>query len=256
MKDETNEKLGQEKENHNPDNKHEPSFKEIREMISSCYLNLALCFLKTNQYQHAYNTAHRAMVGDEEPPNPVHDVLTDAQKAKSLFRKCQAGEHLDTVTKESIVGDLKKALQFDPKNSDISKTITRVEKEIKLIEKKQAKKLGGFLKNKRLGDDKTDASTNASSPEKGLDAALKAEEAKQIQPGLYEAGKETFNKENNDENAVEFFDNVCDELTDLMVNDPEKFKQVKEKMRLQCEKEGVLPEQVLGAADKIIGGEN
>jgi len=45
---------------------------------------------------------------------------------------------------------------------------------------------------------------------------------------------------------------LCDDLADLMVNDPEKFAAVKEKIRLQCEEKGVLPEQVLaGGMDQV-----
>jgi len=188
--------------------RHIPTYKEIREMISSCYLNLSLCFLKTNQWQHAYNSSHRALVGDEDPPNKLHDVLTDAQKAKSLYRKCQAGENLDTVTNDSIAVDLKKAAKFAPNDSDIKKMLVRIEKEIKNAQKKADKKLGGFLKNKRLNDDNGDTTTNASSPDKektGLEKTLDACD-KKIAPGVFEAGEKMtgMDGEGNDEQAVEF----------------------------------------------------
>ena len=39
----------------------------VRTLIHTAFLNLSLCFLKTNEYQHARNCATRAMEGDKEP---------------------------------------------------------------------------------------------------------------------------------------------------------------------------------------------
>jgi hypothetical protein len=41
----------------------------------------------------------------------------------------------------------------------------------------------------------------------------------------------------------QFFDNVTSELMGLMQDDPEKFKELKEKLRLKCEENNAMPEE-------------
>merc|ERR1719181_2150994 len=65
------------------------STKDVRLLVATAYLNLSACFLKTEQWTHAKNTATRAMQGDKDPPDPKHDVLPPEKKAKALFRRAQ-----------------------------------------------------------------------------------------------------------------------------------------------------------------------
>merc|ERR1719335_1984464 len=59
----------------------------VHQLRAAAYLNLSLCFLKTQQWTHASNTATRAMQGDKEPPDPKHDVLSaeKVQQGEGIF---------------------------------------------------------------------------------------------------------------------------------------------------------------------------
>ena len=107
------------------------------------------------------------MVGDEDPPNPEHDVLTDPQKAKALFRKSQAAVKVLEMDKkdrsvkpaggwEAIERDLKSAAELQSAGKGEGEgegggdpEILRLRKLVRekiLAEKEEAKKkLKGFL---------------------------------------------------------------------------------------------------------------
>merc|ERR1719454_1596703 len=88
---------------------------KVRELRAAAYLNLSLCFLKTEQWTHAINTATRALQGDKEPPDPKEDVLSPEKKAKALFRRAQAqNEGFGNFDKAKE--DLEKALEYAPED--------------------------------------------------------------------------------------------------------------------------------------------
>merc|ERR1711933_301216 len=108
--------------------------KDVRALIQTSYLNLAMCFLKLGEEPkyidgpnpkeptpedipkfdesyliHALNSSTRALIGDLEPPDPAHSkVLTNDQKVKALFRKASAGTKLLEIEMGRELGEIEK----------------------------------------------------------------------------------------------------------------------------------------------------
>jgi len=134
----------------------------VRLLRGTAYLNLSLCFLKTEQWTHANNTATRALQGDKDPPEVADDVLPAEKKAKALFRRAQAqSKGFDDFQKAA--DDLKKALGFAPNDAGIKQELRLVEQKLNKASKAADKKLSGFLngtsKEKGLFDEKLQPST-------------------------------------------------------------------------------------------------
>merc|ERR1719387_2994671 len=98
----------------------------VRSLRAAAYLNLSLCFLKTEQFQHASNTATRALQGDKEPPVPAENVLPADKKAKALFRRATAQcEGFGNFDKTLV--DLRKAKELAPDDKAIEQMLRKCE---------------------------------------------------------------------------------------------------------------------------------
>ena len=116
----------------------------VRHLRAAAYLNLSLCFLKSKQWQHAVNTATRALQGDKDPPDPKENILPPEKKAKALYRRAMAlKDGFDKL--EEAVKDLKKALEYVPEDKNVQLELQRVNQALAKEKKKADKKLAGFL---------------------------------------------------------------------------------------------------------------
>eukprot|EP00397_Hematodinium_sp_SG-2012_P056308 GEMP01069358.1.p1 GENE.GEMP01069358.1~~GEMP01069358.1.p1 ORF type:complete len:234 (+),score=65.26 GEMP01069358.1:196-897(+) len=176
----------------------------VRILVATAYLNLAQCFLKTEKYEHCINCATRALQGDEDPPNPEHDVLEPNQKAKAHYRRAMARpSHLV----EEKLKDCELGLAEHAGNTEMRQLRQQLKDELK----KAARKSGmakGFLARGEIVADVVNA------------------------PDTQDA---------EEQRATETFDSVADDLRDMCIDDPEKFKQLKEKLRQMCEENDALP---------------
>eukprot|EP00392_Amoebophrya_sp_AT5.2_P011277 g11352.t1 len=229
---------------------------EIRVLIQSCYLNLSMCFLKSGQWTHAYNAAHRALQGDQDPPNPKHDVLSAAQKAKALFRKCTAAlSVLDGITVEGHVGesaenlgtaqrvnptlekidaDITKALGFEPKDVELLKMQRVVRKRFQEEKQQEKARMKGFLASDKGAKA---ISGNEERKRDGPPAELDPEKLKAANLGVD-------NVENVGEDADQFTE-MIGELNEMIQEDPEQFEKIKAKIKAKCEANNALPADFL-----------
>ncbi|CAD7938378.1 unnamed protein product [Amoebophrya sp. A25] len=249
--------------------------KEIRILVQSCYLNLSMCFLKSDQWQHAYNSAHRAIQGDEDPPNPQHDVLSQAQKAKALFRKCTAAVKLiDGVedkgavppsngasnsgsgpsrvrpTLENVDKDITKALACEPKDVELLKLQKVIRDRLKEEKQAEKAKMKGFLGTKKgadsIGGNDERKPSGSTAGDGGQVTA--APGTQRLDDGL-----------NLDDRKVggddaEYFTEMIGELNEMVQDDPEKFAELKEKLRQRCADNNALPEDFLKRAGVDVDG--
>ncbi len=117
--------------------------KDVRELVQSCYLNLSACFLKMAENGdgpeddkdmlskhnsiHAFNSASRALFGDEDPLNPAHaEVLQGKQRVKALFRRASAGFRLLELEDPDVTSEetLKKIEAGEKRLLDAGKRVT------------------------------------------------------------------------------------------------------------------------------------
>merc|ERR1719335_386274 len=121
-------------------------YQKVRALRASAYLNLSLCFLKTEQWTHASNTATRAMQGDKDPPDPKEAVLTADKKAKALFRRataqCEGFGNFDKA-----IEDLRLALQHAPEDKAVQQMLRKCEVAVKKTDLAAKSKMQGFLSN-------------------------------------------------------------------------------------------------------------
>lgn len=120
----------------------------VRMLRATAYLNLSLCFLKTEQWQHAVNTSTRAIQGDKDPPQAEDDVLPAEKKAKALFRRAQAHSK-GFEDHQKATDDLRKALEFVPEDKAIQQELRLSEQTLKKASKAADKKMSGFLSSNK-----------------------------------------------------------------------------------------------------------
>jgi len=92
------------------------SSRDIQLLMATANLNLSACFLKTEQWAHAKNTATLSLEGD---------VLPSDKKAKALFRRAQV-ELQRFNDRDAAIRDLSKALEYMPEDKGIVQEIQRV----------------------------------------------------------------------------------------------------------------------------------
>mmetsp|Transcript_16084 Transcript_16084/g.40910 ORF Transcript_16084/g.40910 Transcript_16084/m.40910 type:complete len:300 (-) Transcript_16084:95-994(-) len=207
----------------------EDSKKEAFLLRATAYLNLSQCFLKTQQWTHAINTATRAMVGDENPSNPAHDVLPDEKKVKALFRRAQA--HRESGSYEKARKDIEEAREKGGAAADLDAELAKIKRAEKGAEKAAKKKLTGFLSGARLGDDEEDARRAKEAAEKALKEANRdpkeiMDNMKQVASGLYVApGAQPPPPEENPHDID--FEELGAEITRMKVDEPEAFDELK-----------------------------
>jgi tetratricopeptide (TPR) repeat protein len=224
----------------------------IHQLRAAAYLNLSLCFLKTQQWTHASNTATRAMQGDKDPPDPKHDVLAPEKKAKALFRRAQAqSEGFGNFDKAKA--DLQKALELTPEDKALQQELKRIEQKMSKSTKDADKKLAGFLNGSKkvqsgegIFDDKLRPSdTPKPEPPK---------EIKKLSDGLWMMPKDEKQEQAEAEQTGEGeenidYDELAREIHEMREDRPEVYKELRDKVK------SALEEQVAEQEQALAGGE-
>lgn len=205
----------------------------VRQLRAAAYLNLSLCFLKTEQWTHASNTATRALQGDKDPADPQDDVLAPEKKAKALFRRAQAqSQGFGNYTKAQE--DLQQALKHTPEDKTIQKELTNIETLIKKAAKAADKKLAGFLNSKKAEEG---IFTDDVRPEDGPKAKpgptepMKLSDGLWVMPGMEEKPKVEPNSEEVD------FEELSREITEMQEACPDDFAKLREQVQNKIEEE-------------------
>ena len=195
----------------------------VRQLRAAAYLNLSLCFVKLKQWQHAVNTATRALQGDKDPVDPKENVLPPEKKAKALFRRALAQK--DGFEKhEEALQDLKKALEYVPDDKSILLEMQRVSQQVAKEKKKSDKKLAGFLsesKQVKTGNgifSESDRERDTTGPE------LPADPVK-VRDGLWLVPKEEDRDAKEAVDAGIDLDELGREINELREDKPEVFSE-------------------------------
>eukprot|EP00933_Yihiella_yeosuensis_P062674 TRINITY_DN6565_c0_g2_i2.p1 TRINITY_DN6565_c0_g2~~TRINITY_DN6565_c0_g2_i2.p1 ORF type:complete len:312 (+),score=112.14 TRINITY_DN6565_c0_g2_i2:75-1010(+) len=204
---------------------------KVRLLRAAAYLNLSLCFLKMKQWQHAVNTATRALQGDKDPVDPKEDVLDKEKKVKALFRRAQA-QRDGFSNLDACVKDLEKAAELVPEDQPVQREL-KAAKALLAKENKQAdKKMAGFLK-KKDGDagifSEKDRERDTSLPEM-------PKEPVKVSDGLWVVPKDEEKKVEDGELQIDY-DELSREINELKEEKPEAFKELQEKMKTMMEEE-------------------
>lgn len=220
----------------------------VRHLRAAAYLNLSLCFLKSKQWQHAINTATRALQGDKDPPEPKENVLLPEKKAKALYRRAVAlRDGFDKL--DEAVKDLKKALEYVPEDKNVQLELQRTNQALAKEKKKSDKKLAGFLSSQSQGGifSESDRQRDTRGPE------LPSEPVK-VSDGLWVVPKEEKEAEEGVQEAKEAgidLDELGREINELREDKPEVFNELRDKMKTLIEEEVVKKEQTSGAAEAV-----
>lgn len=203
----------------------------VRQLRAAAYLNLSLCFLKTQQWEHARNTATRALQGDKDPPDPKESVLSPEKKAKALFRRAQAqSEGFNNLDKAA--DDLKKALEYSPDDKAVQQELRRVQQILSKSEKEADKKMTGFFSNSKkvqsgdgLFDEKLRPSNTGNEP--------KLTEIKKLSDGLWLAPKDETQKDAEDsavsDDTIDY-NELSREINEMREERPEVYQELREKI--------------------------
>lgn len=211
---------------------------EVRQLRAAAYLNLSLCFLKTSQWQHAVNTATRAIQGDKDPPDPKEDVLPAEKKAKALFRRAQAyRDGLEDLDKAEQ--DLKKAAEYAPDDKTIQQELNRVRVALAKVVKAADKKLAGFLSgNKKVQSG--EGIFSEESRQRNTDGPQLPKEPVKVSDGLWvvpDNDRLAAQTAPGSENLGIDYDELGREISELREEKPEVFAQLREKMKQAVEQE-------------------
>jgi tetratricopeptide (TPR) repeat protein len=115
----------------------------LEDLLSTTFLNMSICFFKTEQYQKAVEKATTS--------------LGIKRSAKALYRRAQANRYRKDY--ESAISDLEEALTLiTPAEEDTKLTILKeleLNKQMdKEYDRQTQKKMQGFLLKGGLSDDK------------------------------------------------------------------------------------------------------
>jgi tetratricopeptide (TPR) repeat protein len=233
----------------------------VHQLRASAYLNLSLCFLKTQQWTHASNTATRAMQGDKDPPDPKQDVLAPEKKAKALFRRAQAqSEGFGNF--EKAKEDLQKALELAPEDKAVQQELRRIQQSLSKSNKEADKKMAGFLSGSKkvqsgegIFDDKLRPSDKPSQPEK-LPDVCKLKDGLWVVPKDEKQEKaEAAHSGEDDEDKVDY-DELTREINEMREDRPEVYNELREKVKSHLEEAAKQePEQAaVGAESAPVAG--
>lgn len=211
----------------------------VRQLRAAAYLNLSLCFLKTKQWQHASNTATRALQGDKDPPDPKENVLAPEKKAKALFRRAQAqSEGLGDLDKAKA--DLKKALEYAPEDKGVQQELKRITQSLTKTEKAADKKMAGFLSNAKKVQSGEGIFDEKLRPQDAYTCTPELTEVKKLSEGLWLAPKDK-SQEAAEARAAEIVEECGDETIDyeelsreineLREDKPQVYKELQEKLK-------------------------
>lgn len=218
----------------------------VRQLRASAYLNLSLCFLKTQQWTHARNTATRALVGDKDPVDPKEDVLAPEKKAKALFRRAQChSEGFKDFDKAKL--DLEKALEYAPQDKAIREELQRIKQIVKKSEKAQDKQMAGFFNNAKKVQSGEGIFSDKLRPTEESLKEPELKEVKKLSDGLWLAPKQK--EEEDDPEKVHLADGPLDlqelsrEVLELREDNPKVYDRLREQVREQLEEAARLDEE-------------
>lgn len=207
---------------------------KVRQLRAAAYLNLSLCFLKTKQWQHALNTATRALQGDKDPPDPKEDVLDKEKKVKALFRRAQAQRdgfnNLDECLK-----DLVKAAELVPDDKSVQQELTKVRKDVLKMTKAADKKLAGFLNSNKKVQSGEGIFSDADRDRDTSLPSLPSEPVK-VSDGLWVVPKDEEKQKAEGDEDIDY-DELGREIAELREERPEVFAELQEKMKQMIEEQ-------------------
>lgn len=223
----------------------------VRQLRACAYLNLSLCFLKTEQWTHAVNTATRALQGDKDPPDPREDVLAPEQKVKALFRRAQAqsrglGNH------EQARRDLRRAQEYAPEDRAAAQELQKVERFIRAEDAGVSKQLSGFLSSGKPGagifDDSLRPSAHPAAPPRPAEPLKASDGLWVMPPDEAQAGAAREAAEAGQEGID--YDELSREITEMKEQNPDAYGELREKIRGYAEREArEAAEEAEGAAE-------
>lgn len=205
---------------------------KVRELRAAAYLNLSLCFLKTEQWTHAVNTATRALQGDKQVPDPKDDVLPPEKKAKALFRRATA--HCEGFGSfDKARDDLKKAHEYAPTDKAIEQMYRKCDVAVKKTSKAADKKMSGFLKKEAAsGEGLFDDSLRPSAEEK---KPQKPPEPMKVRDGLYLVPEDKSNIQDAKDADVDY-EELGREILNIQQDDPQLYSEIKAKVKETIDK--------------------
>lgn len=230
---------------------------KVRQLRATIYLNLSLCFLKLEQWQHASNTATRALQGDKNPPDPHEDVLEPAKKVKALFRRASAQcEGFGNF--EKALADLKKAHEFDPTDGQVLQMMKKCQIAVSKVTKKADKKMTGFLKKAQeegdggLFDESLRPKPEEKKPSKPVEP-FKVKDGLFWMPGNKEDAPEAADNKDEGNGEIDYAE-LTREINEMREDNPKAYQAVREKLKEHYEAianeagEEMTPSELVDAA--------
>jgi len=209
--------------------------KTVTMLRATAYLNLSLCFLKTEQWTHASNTATRALQGDKDPADPKDDVLPAEKKAKALFRRAQAQtEGFGNFSKS--LEDLRKALEYAPDDKAIQQTLLKTERAVAKVAKEADKKMAGFFTKSKAAKEGDGLFDDSLRPEEGPKAKPVSKEPMKLSDGLWVMPGADEKPPEPAEDKVDF-EELSRELNELKEDNPEEYAVLRDKVQEKLKEE-------------------
>lgn len=118
----------------------EENKKAMKEFQTTCYLNSAMCYLKTGEYAEAVSVASKALAND-------------AKSVKALFRRGVGRMHLNELDRAKE--DLVAAGKLDPQNREVRRELETLKQKTKEAREKEKSVFGGLFGKVSMYDDKS-----------------------------------------------------------------------------------------------------
>jgi len=200
---------------------------KVKELRALSYLNLSMCFLKMEQWEHAINTSTRAIVGDKNVPDPKDNVLPKDKKAKALFRRATA--HCEGFGSfDKALDDLREAAKFAPEDKAVAQMLKKCEFAVKKTTKAADKKMAGFLqKEAASGEGLFDESLR---PKPELEKPKPTPDVVKLTDGLWIAPEETKEVEEKERGEVDV-EELGREIAEMKEENPELFAQLQTQVK-------------------------
>lgn len=223
---------------------------KVRELRATAYLNLSLCFLKTEQWTHAVNTATRAVQGDKDPPDPRDAVLPPEKRAKALFRRAQAQcEGFGNFDKAR--DDLRRALEDTPDDKAVQQMLKKCEIAVKKTTRIADKKMAGFLKKEaESGEGLFDDSLR---PSAGAEKPRKPAEPLKLKEGLWVMPEDKSKTSSSAAEAGDIdYEGLGQEIAAMKHSNPEMYAKLREKVKELAEQKA---EELEASSEPLVAGE-
>jgi len=216
----------------------------VRQLRAAAYLNLSLCFLRTQQWTHASNTATRSIQGDKEPPDPKENVLVPEKKAKALFRRAQAQAE-GFKDYEKAKADLEKALEYTPEDKAVQQELRRVKLELKKSEKETDKAMAGFFGTSKRAQSGKGIFEDKLIPSDASRAEPKLTEIKKLSDGLWLAPKDESQQQptmTGADGEIDF-EELSREINEMREDKPEAYAELRDRVKGHIEEASKLAEE-------------